>query len=268
MSYTAPPNYGSGPSHFSEPEVSIIGDTWNLVKDRLGEYALMGLVIFAVTMIVQFAYAIFTAGFSGEWWAGPALGTAGFFIDWGVQLIGYGFVGVVEGGIAYYAIKHARGQNPTLSDFSAGMRNVGSLFVVGVVVNIMVTIAAIFCCLPLFIVGGLTMLTIPLIVDRNMAPLDAIAESWRVLSAHWLKATLFFFVAGLVAALGVLACGIGIIVTIAIMYASYSVLYVRMFDQPQYSSASPYPRGAGPGAGIGQPPPPQNPAPPTGPTNF
>jgi hypothetical protein len=261
MSYNAPPNYGPGPGqpYAREVDVAIIGETWGYVKDKIGDYVLMGLVIVLASIVINFSYSWLTLGFTSEAFRGPAFGTSAFFIDLVIQFVGYGVIGILEGGLMLYAMMHVRGQAPTFQDFSKGMQNAGALFVSGILVNIMTTIAVFFCCFPALIVGGLTMFTVPLIVDRNLGAVDAISESWRMLASQWLKAALFILVAGLVAFLGLLACGVGILVTMPLMYASMAVMYVRMNDAAPQSSASPYPRGGGPGSGIGQPPPPQGP---------
>ena len=87
MSYTAPPNYGSGPSFNREVDVAIIGETWGYVKEKIGDYILMGLIVVLASMVINFSYSFFTIGFTSEAFRGPALGTSAYFIDLAIQFV-------------------------------------------------------------------------------------------------------------------------------------------------------------------------------------
>jgi len=65
---------------------------------------------------------------------------------------------------------------------------------------------------------------IPLVIDRNLDFWPALQLSRRLVSKHWFIVFAAMLVFGLVAMIGIIACGIGILVTmpvgtIALMYA-------------------------------------------------
>ncbi len=264
MSYTAPPNYGSiVPREF---DFTVLNDAWELVKAKWTDYGLMGLIVVLVFFVFNFIYSLITVGFTSEAFQGPPLLTSGYFLDLGLSFIGYGVNGILIGGIINYAIRQSRGYQTSLSDFGDGMKNAGSLFIAALVISVLSTIGMLFCCLPGLAIGGLTMMALPLIVDRNVGPFDAISESWRTLQRWWFLTAVFYLAIGVLAGLGVLACIVGIFITMPLMYVCYAVTYMRMTEPlTPVQSASPYPRGpSGQGYGFGEKPaaPPQDAPPP------
>jgi hypothetical protein len=90
------------------------------------------------------------------------------------------------------------------------------------------------------------MLVTPLIVDRNLGPIEAISESWRMLAQHWFRVAVFYLVMGIIAGLGVLACGVGVFFTFSLLYVAFAVIYVRLTSTPGVAtSVSPNPRAGG-----------------------
>jgi hypothetical protein len=85
------------------------------------------------------------------------------------------------------------------------------------------------CVLPMFVVSGVLMFTLPLIVDGGLDATDALAQSWRALKSQWLTAAVFHFVAALVASLGLCCCGVGFLITAPLYCMSVAVLYRDFF---------------------------------------
>jgi uncharacterized membrane protein len=63
----------------------------------------------------------------------------------------------------------------------------------------------------------------PLIIDRNLGFWDAMELSRRMVSKHWFIVFALLLVAGLLAACGIIACCVGVFVTMPI--ASVAILY-------------------------------------------
>jgi uncharacterized membrane protein len=79
------------------------------------------------------------------------------------------------------------------------------------------------------------MFTSLLIVDRGMDGIAAMRESWVALKGQWAMAGVFVVVVGIVAAIGIIGCGVGVLFTLPIAFRSVALLY-RDF----------YPEGAAP----------------------
>lgn len=70
---------------------------------------------------------------------------------------------------------------------------------------------------------------LPLSADLELGPMDSLRVSFRVVSRHWLSIFALMLVAGLVSALGLLACIVGIFVTLPIFYAATLHAYEDIF---------------------------------------
>jgi len=67
----------------------------------------------------------------------------------------------------------------------------------------------------------------PLVVDKRMKAFDAIKGSMRLVKGQWLKMILFLFVVGIVSYLGIILCGVGMLITMPIGLAALASCYLR-----------------------------------------
>jgi len=82
---------------------------------------------------------------------------------------------------------------------------------------------------------------VPLVVDRNMAPMDAVNESINMLKKDWLMAAVFFLVIGICGEIGGVACGIGAILTLPVIPVAIAMLYRDYFGFASAGAADPAP---------------------------
>lgn len=92
-------------------------------------------------------------------------------------------------------------------------------------------LGALFCILPAYIVGGLLYLAIPEMVRNQTGVFEAIRRSVNVTRKDWLRFTVFAFVVGLIAQIGVYACYIGVIFTLPLMYTISATAYLECFEK-------------------------------------
>ena len=79
---------------------------------------------------------------------------------------------------------------------------------------------------------GLSM-SMPLIVDRQLGPVQAILESWRLTDGYKWELCVFSVVALLLMTLGAMCvCGIGFIVVVPIVQIAWMYLYLKLSGQP------------------------------------
>jgi uncharacterized membrane protein len=71
----------------------------------------------------------------------------------------------------------------------------------------------------------------PLVIDRGLGFWQAMELSRKVVTKHWFLVFAFVLVMGLVAAAGVIACCIGLLVTIPIFWVSLMYAYEDIFGR-------------------------------------
>jgi uncharacterized membrane protein len=147
-------------------------------------------------------------------------------------------------GITHYTLKLARTGHAELSDMWVGFKNPTNHVLAYLAGMVLTTLGVCALFVGTYVVAGLLMFVWPVLVDRKIGPIEAMRESFEMLKGEWLMATLFLFVAQLVASLGIYACYIGFVFTFPLMYIAPALLYRRFVDFAQTPpSVSPYPRG-------------------------
>lgn len=69
------------------------------------------------------------------------------------------------------------------------------------------------------------MFSVPLVVDQRIGGVEAIRQSFEMLKSQWLMATLFSIVVAILGFVGVLLCGVGLILTLPLCCLSIAVAY-------------------------------------------
>lgn len=111
--------------------------------------------------------------------------------------------------------------------FSQGRRVLGTTAVMFLLV------LAIGAGLVLLVVPGVVIalsatFTLHLMVDRGLGPIAALKESWRITRGHWLRLLGFYGIALCVFVAGLLACGVGLVVAVPVVYLALAALYVEL----------------------------------------
>ena len=121
------------------------------------------------------------------------------------------------------ALDIANGQPVTIGSFFKP-RNVVNVVMASLLVGVGVAIGYALCFLPGLVVALFAMFTTILVIDRNLSPVDAIKASIEIVKANIGQAILAYLIAGLIASVGYLACGIGIFVSVpvAILFQVYA----------------------------------------------
>jgi uncharacterized membrane protein len=91
-------------------------------------------------------------------------------------------------------------------------RNLGTVIVAGVIVAVLTGIGYVLCFIPGIIVAFLTMFTVYALLDRNLAPFDAIKASVEITRANVGNAIVAWLISAAIVAVGVAVCYVGVIV--------------------------------------------------------
>ncbi len=132
-------------------------------------------------------------------------------------------VGAIQSAYLAGLLDIANGQPVTAGSFFKP-RNVGSVVIAAVIVGILTAIGNFLCVIPGLIVGILTIFTTVAIVDRNLKPIDGIKASFELAKGNFVQVLLTWLLVNVITAVGALACGIGLLVSVpvATLFLVYS----------------------------------------------
>ncbi|HTS19693.1 MAG TPA: GYF domain-containing protein [Verrucomicrobiae bacterium] len=182
-----------------------IGRGWELVKANF--WLLVG-SCFLVFVIMAAVGAI------------PILGViAGLIVD-----------GVLLGGLYLLFLKRIRGESAAVGDAFAGFSLAFvQLMLAQLVVGLLSSVGFLLCILPGVYLAVAWSFAVPLVIDKKLDFWPAMELSRKVISHHWWTMFGLLIVAGLVFALGVLGCVVGVFITGSIATAALMYAYEDVF---------------------------------------
>ena len=244
------PGYGQPPKIRFE----VISEAWQLFTQQMSTWIISMLIMFVVMMIPGIVMGI---GMVTAMGLGGLAGNRGGGVIFGLGTMLVMFVGMVlmivlafilMGGMYRMAIKQIRGEPIQVSDLWSVTDVIGQLALGGLLVGLSCAVAAFACFLPAYIVGGLLMLTIPLIVDKKMSAIEAMTRSWNALKGEWLMAAVLYFVLNFIAGIGAIAIYIGMLFTYPLLFLGTALVYRDfILGGGGPPPDSPYPVGVTPG---------------------
>lgn len=211
---------------------SCISRSWELVKRHLGPMIgitfLVMVVIVAINQLVGLLSRSAITGMITE--HRFSIGAIG--IVFATSLLSTPVYVVLTAGLLKYYLKLIRGEPAGIADgFSGFGPSLGQLVLLGLVSGFLSLIGYCLCILPGIYLTVSWMFAIPLVIDRGMGFWEAMELSRKVVAKHWFLMFALQLLCGLLAACGVIACCIGILVslpfgTATLMYA-YEDIYGR-----------------------------------------
>jgi uncharacterized membrane protein len=150
-------------------------------------------------------------------------------VSWAINLVVSSFI---VAGIMSFALKVAKGVPYTFADLFGGAPIFVSVLVANLISGLAISIGLVFLIVPgVILMIGLSM-TLPLIVDRGLGPIDALTESWRLTDGNRGNIFIFGLIAFGLAVAGACACGIGIFLVIPLLYIAHMYIYLKLTNQP------------------------------------
>jgi len=139
--------------------------------------------------------------------------------------------GVLYGGYYGIFLKIVRGQVPSLTDLFAGFSLLFvPLMLAGVVMGMLTVLGLICLLLPGFYLIVAWSFTYFLIIDKKMDFWSAMNLSRRMVHKHWFALFGLGFVCLIVTLVGILLLGVGVLLTIPVATAAYTVAYEDIFN--------------------------------------
>jgi uncharacterized membrane protein len=133
-----------------------------------------------------------------------------------------------------YYLTLIRGESAGMGDaFSGFGRSTGQLVLLSLVMNFLMLIGYAFCLIPGIYLAVAWFFSIPLVIDKQMGFWEAMELSRKMVGKHWFLVFAFLLVYGLLSMAGIIACCIGIFVTLPIGIAALMYAYETIFSPPQ-----------------------------------
>ena len=244
-----------------------ISEGWEMYSKQMGNWLLISLVVFLISMIPVIPIYIFVFAAMGLGSHSDPQDIAQILQRGGVGIIAklmITFVTAVLTAFAYsgyynVVIKQLRGAQISIADFFDGMKYFIPTFGVTALVGAITFIGNLACCLgSLFqlLILGLLMFAYPLIVDRGMGTIDALKTSFDFTKQNAFMFILFGIVIHLIGGVGVIFCCIGVIFTTPILLNTVGCAYRDCFMVQNTNNPDAYSPPPPPDYGGYEPPPP------------
>lgn len=231
-----------------EIDISAIGEAWGIVSKNLGPFILAGLAMIVIQQAPSFIGSIIGSGMTMSMSRNPDTALMATLIQMGISLpftlIGVALGTIICGSIVLMALKAVRGGTPEIGDIALGFTtNPVGLLIAGFLVGLGTTLGTYMCLIPGLLLGGLWFITTPYMLDRGLGPIEAMGASWNTMKDNLVMAAVIFLLSGIAAALGICACGIGILVTMPLLYVTQAIIYEDLTadDQPGSYTGGTYP---------------------------
>lgn len=208
-----------------------IGRGWELVKNNFWPVVGVSALVMLITVVINQIIGLFTRPVINAMVVQHQFSARGIFIVLMVTIISAPIYAIFMAGLFKYFLKMIREENAQIGDaFSGFGPSIGQLILLGLVMHSLVMIGCVLCLIPGVYLSVAWYFAIPLVIDRRMNFWEAMESSRKLVTKHWFLVFAFLLVIGLLAAAGVIACCIGIFVTMPIFFASIMYAYETIFS--------------------------------------
>ncbi|MBA54838.1 MAG: hypothetical protein CMK89_10340 [Pseudomonadales bacterium] len=210
----------------------ILSESWQKTKGAkryiLGAGILMYVIAFVAITIIT-AITMFAIGTDPE-----SPGPMAILVQVLVQILFMALILPFSAGIFVMCLKQVQGQQPEFGDLFSCFNKTGKLLGCMILMYIMIFIGYLLFIIPGIYLNFAYILAIPLIVDRDMGPWEALETSRKAITKHWLSVFLFFIVLTIIMLISMLPLMIGLIWTVPLMAIAMAVLYREVFGIASY----------------------------------
>ncbi|MBX3096121.1 MAG: hypothetical protein KF812_04605 [Fimbriimonadaceae bacterium] len=207
-------------------DFSLLGEAWGYVQKNLGPFIVATLLFAVPSVIVNFITQAMQPAADPS---NPGAAFAFMPISFGLGLAGTFVAGGASVSIARMFVKCRSGLPVEMGDVGYGYGKFVVAGLVAILIQIATSLGVIACCIGAFVVGGLLMGSYAVLAtDESAGVGDALMRSVDAFKPTMWKAAGFWFVCALVAVLGVIACGVGILVTAPVAFGAMTLAYLNL----------------------------------------
>ena|SRR5579875_3901152 len=234
-----PPGYGQ-PTGYGGPQYGqdygqpfSIGEAFNWAWNKFSKNAaalIVPILIYAVALAVVSgivaSIAFGLSGANGDSYNSDNSAGPGFAFFLVIGLLSFVFLGIAmffQGAYITGCLDIADGKPVNIGSFLKP-RNVGKVIVAGLLVAVLTSIGHLLCVIPGLIFGYLAWFTLPFVVDRSLAPVDALKASFATVRRDIGNSLVAYIVQFLLIFVGVLLFYVGVLVTgpLALLIQTYA----------------------------------------------
>lgn len=205
------------------PEFSIgwlINRSWDLTRGVKSPIWVALLITYGVVVALVVALAALMSA-AGEGEGGPL----GMITD----LVSSALSTLFTAGLMFMGVKRATGRRVIWKDVFSGFDFWGKILIAAILKMLLVVIGFMLLMLPgIYLMIGY-LFTIPLIIDKQMSPWQAMETSRKAVHKVWWKILGLYFVVGLICIISAIPFGIGLIWTMPLAVVLYGVVYNALF---------------------------------------
>jgi len=213
---------------------SWIAEGWKLLTEKWQTWSLM-VLIFSLPVFAVYAMSeVISLQMQSNVQSWREVVTRAMSRSFGIGLLTAFVVAAISalffGGLYRAAFKQMRNEEMSVSDLFSGTGMYVRVLVTLLIIGALEFVGTLLCFFPAFIVRGMLFMALPLVVDRDMEPWEAITTSFEKAKPDWLMWTLVGFVVPLLSALGIVACLIGFVFSYGLYFTISAVAYRDMFE--------------------------------------
>ena len=207
---------------------------WELVKGNFWPSVGITVLIMVIIMAINQIFGLFTRTAIDAMVLEHKVTPSEIMIVFLVTIVSGPIYTVFIAGLFKYYLKLIRGESAGIADaFSGFGPSTGQLILLSLVMNILTLIGYVCCLIPGIYLAVAWIFSIPLVIDRQMGFWEAMELSRKMVNKHWFLVFAFLLVYGLLSLSGIIACCIGIFVTLPIGIAALMYAYETIFSPPQ-----------------------------------
>ncbi len=224
-----PPPGSSDPNARPYSAPDSIGYGWTKFFANPTPLLLGTLIVVAVSVVVGVVASLFASALLG----GPLQrGLVEEFLYNLVVSLLVGIVGqILYAGLIKGSLAQVDGRPIPLGQMWSGL-NYADIAVAGILVSVLTSIGTALCVLPGLVVGYLAMFTMYFVVDRGMAPVEAIKASFSFVSSNVGDTLVYYILVILVVIAGAILCGVGLLAALPIALLAGGYTFRRLHQQP------------------------------------
>ncbi len=209
-----------------------ISRSWDLVKRNFWPIVGISLLIMIISAVINQIIGLASGPVVRGMILQRHITPGGIFIVLGTSLLSSPVYTLLMAGLFKYYLKLMRAEGATIADAFAGFSPIaGQLILLGLVNGFLTTLGYLFCIIPGIYLTVSWIFALPLVIDRSLPFWDAMELSRKMVAKHWFIVFAFLLVVALLAACGVLACCVGVFVTMPIASVAVMYAYEDIFGQ-------------------------------------
>jgi len=210
---------------------SCISRSWALVKNNFGPVVGITTLVMLIISGINQLFGLFTRSVMTDLIVQHKISAGGIFLIFLTIMVSGPIYTIFMAGLFRYYLKLIRGDSAGIGDaFSGFGASIGQLVLLSLVLNILTLIGYVLCLVPGIYMAVAWFFSIPLVIDRQMSFWAAMESSRKMVNKHWFLVFAFLLVYGLVSMAGLIACCIGVFVSLPIGLGALMYAYETIFS--------------------------------------